>query len=111
MKIEMLASYAYDFMNIINLISYTIVFIGCLYLVIHNTRLPRWHLTTLWYVSLSAIFTAITIVLEFLLGEEFPLSYTNIGIIGETSLSVTLAVTSLLMMLSTARRIKWQKAK
>jgi hypothetical protein len=50
-------------------------------------------------------------VLEFLLGEEFPLSYTNIGIIGETSLSVTLAVTSLLMMLSTARRIKWQKAK
>lgn len=75
----------------INLICHLLIFIGTLYVAIHNRKIPRWHVTVLWYCGLSSLFTALTIVIEWIFGQEFPLSYYNIGIIGETFLHACLA--------------------
>lgn len=76
---------------VINFFAHMLIFVGSFYVVMHNRRLPKWHVTPLWYVGLSALACNIAIALQWGLGTEFPLSYANIGLITETCLNISLA--------------------
>jgi len=79
------------------------IFFGGLYSAIHNRLIPHWYATCLWYIGSFSFLTSITIFLEWIFGEDFILSYTNIGILGETLLIIALAVTSTIMLCYTAK--------
>lgn len=86
----------------INFLCHILIFLGTFYVALHNRRIPRWHVTVLWYCGLSSAFTALTIVLEWVYGRTFPLSYFNVGIIGETFLHGFLAFMAMSVWVHTA---------
>lgn len=88
----------------INFIAHTLIFIGTFYVALHNRKLPQWHITPLWYAGMCSLFVAITIVLQWAIGPEFPLSYWNVGLMGETLLNIAVAAIAVIMLISTVRR-------
>lgn len=96
-----IASFLYHWQIPINFVLYSIIFAGTFYVTIHNRKLPAWHITPLWYLGLASFFICITILLELIFGPEFPLSYTNIGIIGEMLTHVSLASITIIMFIMT----------
>jgi hypothetical protein len=76
---------------LVNLICHLNIFSGALYVATYNKRLPKWHVTPLWYAGLACLLTALTIVFQFLFGMSFPLAYNNVGVVGETALNICLA--------------------
>lgn len=81
----------------INYSAHLLIFLGCLYVAIHNTRLPQWHITPLWYVGVTSAFVSVTILCEWIFGREFPLSYWSIGILAETLCHISIAAISVIM--------------
>jgi hypothetical protein len=76
-------------------ISHLSIFVGAFYVAMFNKRLPLWHTTPLWYAGMGSMFCFITIMLQYAFGSEFPLSYDNVGILGEVFLNMTLAFIAL----------------
>ena len=91
----------YDVSTYINLACYVVIFLGGFYVALHSRDIPRWLTTALWYVGMFAMFTAITIVLEFAYGQLFPLSYFQVGLFGEIAIKVTLACIVITLFLET----------
>lgn len=89
---------------LINFLACGSVFVGTMYIALQHRNLPTWHITPLWYVGLSALFIAMTIVLQGMFGRDFELSYAQVGILGETFLNICLAYIALFMLFSTVRR-------
>jgi len=87
----------------LNLLCHLCIFTGALYVVLHSTKLPKWHITPLWYAGLSCLLTAITILLGYAFGNEFPLSYANLGVVGETALNICLSIIALTFTVVTAK--------
>lgn len=85
----------------INFFAHLLIFIGSFYVVMHNRRLPKWHITPLWYVGLSALASNLAITLQWIFGTEFPLSYTNVGLITETCLNISLATLATIFLVIT----------
>jgi len=77
---------------------------GAFYIALQNRNLPSWHITPLWYLGLSALFVALSIVLQGMFGRDFELSYAQVGILGETALNLSLAGIALIMMIGTIRQ-------
>jgi hypothetical protein len=95
---------------LINFIAHLIIFIGAFYVALQNRKLPQWHITPLWYVGLFALTTNITIVFQWAIGPEFPMSYYNLGRLTETLLNVAVAAVAGIMLIGTIRRdIKYAK--
>lgn len=92
---------------VLDLIAHVCVFSGSLYLVIYNTAIPRYCLTSLWYVGVCSIFVSFTICFEFLFGDDFGLSYSNVGRLGEVAFNISIAVTALLLLIVTVRERQW----
>lgn len=70
-----------------------VIFVGGLYVAIHSRMIPNWLATCLWYVGLSSLFLTITIGIEYTLGSDFPLSYSNLGQIAELFDNLIIAFT------------------
>lgn len=87
----------------INLIAHSIIFTGTFYVALHNRNLKHWHITPLWYVGLASLFTAITILLQYMIGPEFPLSYWNLSLFTETLSNLALAGIAAVMFIGTVR--------
>lgn len=87
----------------INLIAHSIIFSGTFYVVLHNRNLKHWHITPLWYLGLTSLFTAITILLQYMVGPEFPLSYWNLSLFAETLSNIALAGIAAVMFIGTIR--------
>lgn len=85
----------------INFIAHTLIFIGTFYVALQSRRLPQWHVTPLWYAGLCSLFTAITIIIQWAIGPEFPISYRNIGMMGETLLNIAIAAIAVIMLTRT----------
>lgn len=83
--------FLYNWRMPLDLLCYTIIFMGTFYVAVHNRKLPVWHLTPLWYVGLASLFISFTILLEYIFGTSFELSYTNVGHVGETLSHFSLA--------------------
>lgn len=85
----------------LNLVFLLIIFIGGLYVAIHARNIPLWVRTPLWYLGATSFITALTIVFEFVLGPEFMLSYSRVGLIGEMLINLNIAIAALLMLIHT----------
>lgn len=94
-------SYMYDVA--INFIAHTIIFSGAFYIALHNRDLPQWHITPLWYVGLFSLLVSITIIVQWAIGPEHPLSYWNLGKLAETLVNCSVASIALVMLIRTLR--------
>lgn len=81
----------------INFVCNFIVFLGGFYVALHSRTMSTWATTCLWYIGLASLFTSITIGVDWIWGPEFPMSYTNIGLLGELASLFTLTGTVLIL--------------
>lgn len=89
---------------IVNFISHTLIFIGAFYVALHNRNLPQWHITPLWYVGMFSLLTSFTIIFQWAIGPEFPLSYWNLGQLAESLVDISLASIATIMLIGTVRQ-------
>lgn len=82
-------------------VCHLITFIGIFYVVLHNRKMPQWHITPLWYLGLANLFVVTSILIQWTIGVEHPLSYWNLGILGETLIEIILASFVLIMFSET----------
>jgi len=87
----------------LNFAAHLSIFVGALYTALHNRDMPNWVVTPMWYIGLISLFTSITIVCQWAIGPEFPLSYWSMGILGETALNISVAVVLIILMLKTIK--------
>lgn len=102
--ITWLNTFTYTYEILINFAAHFLIFIGTFYVALQNRKLPQWHITPLWYVGLFSILTCMTIVCQWAIGPEFPLSYFNFGQLAETAVNVSVAVVAVIMLVGTVRR-------
>lgn len=96
-----LAIYLGNYSFLIDLLTYLTLFIGGFYVALHSRTMPLWLVTCLWYIGVSSMLIAITIVLELVYGQMFPLSHFLIGVIPETLLKFSLLTTVTLLFIKT----------
>jgi len=100
----------YPYFIVMNFICCITIFIGGLYIAIHSRKIPIWLRTCLWYAGCSDFFTATTILLGWIFGPQFELSYNNVGIIGEILFNFWIAFTTIVFFFKTIRSdIKYSK--
>lgn len=90
--------------EIVTFVTHLIIFIGTFYVALHNRKLPQWHVAPLWYVGIFCLLTCITIVFQWTIGPEFPLSYWNLGQLAESMVDVMFALVSIIMFTVTVKR-------
>jgi hypothetical protein len=56
--------------------------------------------TAIWYCGVSSFFVSLTILLQWIFGNKFPLSYDNLGILGEVGININLAILGFLSFYS-----------
>lgn len=94
-------THLYDISIYVNLVCYLIIFLGGFYVALHSRDIPRWLVTALWYTGVFSFFTASTIILEFIYGQLFELSYFQVGLFGEIAMKVSLASIVIVLFLET----------
>lgn len=87
----------------INFVCHLCIWLGSFYVALHNRNLPAWHITPLWYLGLTHLLIAITVIVQWTIGPEHPLSYWNFGVIGETLSDMALAAIVIVMWVVTLR--------
>lgn len=102
--ITILNTYSYVYDVLINFIAHFIIFIGTFYVALQNRNLPQWHITPLWYVGLFSFLVCISILLQWGIGPEFPLSYFNLGKLAETLVDISVASIAGIMLIATIRK-------
>lgn len=102
--INQLNIFTYEYEIIINFFAHFLIFLGTFYVALQNRNLPQWHITPLWYVGLTSILVCITIVIQWSVGPEHPLSYWNLGNLAETAVNVSVAAVATIMLIGTVRR-------
>lgn len=93
-----------DTLLFLNFICHMVIFIGSFYIALHNRNLPKWHVTPLWYVGLSSFACAITILCQWGMGPNFPLSYHNIGTLTEVFSNISLSAIAVIFLTLTVRK-------
>jgi len=78
---------------LINIVSLIANFAGC-YKIACDKKIKHNLKTPIWYAGIFAVFTSLMIVIQWLLGGEFPLAYNKIGRFGEVAMNVCLALSS-----------------
>lgn len=85
----------------LNFACHIIIFIGGLYIAIHSRLIPTWLRTCLWYIGCSSFFIAITIILDWIFGSQFELSYDRVGFFGEILFNCWVATTTIIFFFKT----------
>lgn len=106
-----LTMFTYNYEILINFIAHFVIFLGTFYVALQNRNLPQWHITPLWYVGLSSILVCITILVQWAVGPEEPLSYWNLGKLAETMVNVSVALVAAIMLVGTIRRDIYERKK
>lgn len=102
--ITFLNAFTYTYEIIINFIAHFLIFVGAFYVALQNRNLPQWHVTPLWYVGLSSILVCVTIIVQWSIGPEHPMSYFNLGNLAETAVNIAVAAVATIMLIGTVRR-------
>lgn len=90
-----------DWEPIVNFILHLAIFGSIFYVAIHNRNLRRWQITPLWYAALASLLSSVTILVQWTLGPEHPMSYWSIGRLAETLFNATIAGIAVGMFLET----------
>lgn len=95
---------------VINFMCHITMFIGGLYIAIHSRNIPNWLRTCLWYIGCSSFLIGITIILGWVLGPQFELSYDKVGVLGETLFNIWVSITTITFFINTLKLdIKYSK--
>lgn len=88
-----------DVVNYIDAVSHQVlfvssflIFLGGGYIALHSRVMPKWAVTSLWYIGLAALLNMITLVIEWTVGSTHPFSHFQFGIVAEMCVFITLAV-------------------
>lgn len=85
-----------------------VIFVSSLYIAIYNKTMPNWVITPLWYTGLSSLFMNITIVLEWVFGDTYCMSFAKIGYLGELAFAISVAVTLTFLFIQTLKQTNRQ---
>ncbi len=85
----------------VNFICHLIIFVGGFYVAIHSRILPKWAITGLWYIGISSLLIALTILAEWIEGPLFLFSYATIGPAADFLLHLNLAIMVSMMFVHT----------
>lgn len=88
----------------INFVAHLLIFFGILYVAVYNTRLPKWHITPLWYFGCFNLLTSLTVLVQWFTGAEHPLSYWNFGSVTEAGINMSLVLLVGVMFLATFKQ-------
>lgn len=88
---------------LINFLCHAVVFVGILYTAIHNRELKEWVITPLWYLGLTSGFVCVTVLVQWVVGPEHPMSYWTLGQLGETGSHIILAAICGTLFLKTVK--------
>lgn len=103
--------FTYHYEMIINFIAHFLIFLGSFYVALQNRNLPQWHVTPLWYVGLCSILVCITVIVQWAIEPEHPLSYFNLGNLAETAVNVAVSAVATIMLIGTIRRDLYERRK
>lgn len=109
--ISTLGIFTYEYELAISFIAHLVIFIGTLYVAVYNKKLPHWHITPLWYVGLFSSLVCITIICQWAIGPDYPLSYWNIGNFAEILVNISVATIAAIMLVGTVRKNAHDKRK
>lgn len=85
----------------INFILHLAIFISMFYVAIHNRYLRKWQITPLWYAGLTSLLASITVLIQWTIGPEHPLSYWSIGRLTEILFNLTVTIIAVGMFIDT----------
>ena len=88
---------------LLNFLCHSTIFVSILYVAIHNRDLQNWIITPLWYLASISGFVALTIVIQWGIGPEHPLSYWTLGILGELGSHIALASIAVVLLVQTIK--------
>jgi hypothetical protein len=88
----------------LNLIAHSMIFAGTFYVALHNRTLKQWHITPLWYMGLTSLLVSISILCQYIIGPEFPLSYWNVSLFVETLSNIAVSSIAVIMFIMTVKR-------
>ena len=88
---------------LINFLCHLIIFVGLLYVAVHNRELENWVITPLWYLGIMSGFVCTTIITQWVVGPEHPMSYWTFGMLGETGSHIILAAICFLLFAKTVK--------
>lgn len=86
---------------LINFVCHSIIFVSVFYIAVHNHELKSWIITPLWWLASLSGFTASTVVVQWAIGPEHPMSYWTLGTLGEIGSHIVLALITFVMFLKT----------
>lgn len=84
---------------LINFVCHLTIFVSVLYIAVYNHELETWIITPLWWLAILSGFIATTIVVQWTIGPEDPMSYWTLGVLGEIGSHIVLALITLTMFL------------
>lgn len=90
-----------NFVLPLNFLCHIIIFLGGYYVALHSRLLPKSIATCVWYIGLASLLASMAILMEWIHGPEFELSYKQIGTACETLLNICLATTAGVLFLKT----------
>lgn len=95
---------------LINFVCHAAIFVSVFYVAVHNRELKPWIITPLWWLAAISGFTAVTVVIQWAIGPEHPMSYWTLGVLGEISSHIVLAAICFTLFLQTIRLdLKYRK--
>lgn len=90
-----------DLELISNFLLNIMIFVGGFYVAMHSRVLPRWTVTCIWYIGLASLFTCITVVLQWVYGPSFPMSYGNVRLLCDMVTHGILAIAVVMLFVHT----------
>jgi hypothetical protein len=88
---------------LINFVCHSLIFISIFYVAVHNRELKPWIITPLWWLAMTSGFVASTVVVQWAIGPEHPMSYWTLGTLGEITSGIILALISFTMFVQTLK--------
>jgi FtsH-binding integral membrane protein len=89
---------------LINFVCHIFIFISVFYVAVHNRELKPWIITPLWWLALTSGFVCSTIVVQWAIGPEHPMSYWTLGTLGEIASHIILASITFTLFVQTLKQ-------
>jgi hypothetical protein len=99
--INQLVAFFNSWSLLISFVTHSTIFFSMLYIAVHNRLLPNWLITPLWWLGSFSGFVAATVIVQWSIGPEHPLSYWTLGTVGATLVQVALALIGFILFFKT----------
>jgi hypothetical protein len=81
-----------EYGNVLNFVCSSVIFIGGFYVALNPGKRPHWIVTLFWYACAASLFNALTLGAEWVYGQEYELSYYQIGDFTESLFKIFISI-------------------